>query len=55
MTFTLFGIDFYLLDRIFGIWIGAFKTKDWHRAFFAAYCDDGDCFIDLFWIRILGE
>ena len=53
MTFTLFGIDFYRQDRLFGIWIGAIKTEEWHRSFFTLYYDSDSFFIDLFWIRIL--
>ena len=53
MSVTLFGIDFYLEDGIYGFWIGGLKTEDWHRALFTIYYDGGELFIDLFWIRIL--
>ena len=53
MSFTLFGIDYYLEDSIYGFWFGGLKTEDWHRALFAICCSGGEFFIDLFWIRIL--
>ena len=53
MTFTLFGIDFYLQDKLFGFWIGAFKTEKYYRAFFTIYWCNDTLLIDLFWIRII--
>ena len=55
MTFNLFGIDFYLLDKLFGFWGVTFKDveKEIHRSLFALYWNDGNLLIDLFWFHIV--
>jgi len=54
MTFTLFGIDFYLQDKIFGFYLCTLKDGDWHsKSLFTIYYSDSTLFLDLFWIRIL--
>ena len=57
MTFTLFGFDFYWIDRLFGFWFCSVKieteSNTIHKNLFRIYWSDGEFIIDLFWFRIL--
>jgi len=56
MTFQLFGIDFYWIERIFDFWFCSLKietdSNTWHRSLFGIIYNEGEIDIDLFWVRI---
>ena len=53
MTFNIFGIDLYPKDRVAGWWLFTFKDseKQIHRSMFELYYNDGEIFVDLFWMN----
>ena len=56
MTFQLFGIDFYWIEKIFSFWFCSLKieteSNEWHRCLFGINYNEVEIDIDLFWLRI---
>ena len=53
MQFTLFGIDFFPSERIFGIWFCGMKAEEDGNHMLLLYWNDGEFFIDVFWKRFI--
>ncbi len=53
MTFNLFWIDYYWVDKLFGFGFCTIKTENKVRSLFSIYWNDRDLLIDLFWFRIV--
>lgn len=54
MSFSLFGFDFFVRDRIFGFWLCGIKDDDCNqRSLLCVYFSDWDWRIDVLFIRVL--
>lgn len=52
MTFDLFWIDIFFEECLFGFGAFSFKLDNIPYNLLAIYWNDGELFIDLFWLRL---
>lgn len=52
MTFDLFWIDIFFEERLFGFGVFSLKRDNVPYNLLAIYWNDGELFIDLFWLRL---
>lgn len=50
MTFSIFGIDFYLKYKLFGFWLLSFKSEN-PRSLFGIYWSNGTLIFNFFWFN----
>lgn len=53
MNFSIFWIDWFYSDRLFGFGLFSFDTENAPRSLLAIYWNDRELLVDLFWVRIL--
>ena len=53
MQFSLFGVDLFPKDNLYGVWVGGYKNyDDVNRHLFMIYWNDGELLVEVGWMRL---